>query len=306
MNNFMFKLERKFGRFAVPRLTIIMLICSVIGYVLMFAFPEVMPYLTLDPYQIMHGQVWRLISWILIPPSAPIYLVALILVFYYSIGTTLENTLGAFRYNLYIFGGMFFTVIGSFALLLLSYIFDFKLLELSAEYYFSYVSYYFSMYYINLSVYLAYATLFPESKVMLMFIFPVKIKWLAIVEVVILVYEIFTAFASSKEIGLVVLIAICSSLLNFIIFFISTRKYIRRSKSQVHFRKEVQRSKVKSENTGFRGIYKHKCAICGKTDKDDENMTFRFCSKCDGNYEFCQEHLYTHIHFGKNNENKNN
>ena len=42
---------------------------------------------------------------------------------------------------------------------------------------------------------------------------------------------------------------------------------------------------------------KHKCAICGRTEKDGDNLVFRYCSKCNGNYEFCQEHLYTHKHF---------
>lgn len=301
--NFMYKLERKFGRFAIPRLTIILIVCYVAGYILEIVAPEFLSYLTLNPYEIMHGQIWRLISWVLIPPPASLYFVIIMLLFYYSIGTTLENVWGTFQYNLYIWGGIFFTIVGSFVLLLMSYIFDFSIISLSPKLYFEYASYFFSTYYINLSIYLAYAATFPDAQVLLMFFIPVKMKWMAIVEVVILVYDIINAFRVGTDVGLIYLVVIGSSLLNFIIFFFTTRKYIRRSKAQQRFRNETR--KIKRENTKyeFNGIHKHKCAICGKTDKDDENMTFRYCSKCEGNYEFCQEHLYTHVHFEKNQNN---
>lgn len=305
MNSFLYKLERKFGGFAVPRLTVIILICSALGYILKYAVPGVIPYLTLNPYEIMHGQVWRLVSWVLITPSTRIYFVVLALVFYYSIGTTLEKVWGDFYYNLYFFGGMFFTVLGSFALMLFGYLTDYSVFIFTdMEMYSRFISYNFSMYYINLSFYMAYATTFPNAEVYLMFIFPVKIKWLAIVEVILLVYDIFQAFSINAAYGIVVLTVISSSMLNFLLFFFTTRRYIRKSKAQQRFRNETKKIKAKARNDEFMGVAKHKCAICGITDKDDENMTFRYCSKCEGNYEFCQEHLYTHTHFENNNEQK--
>lgn len=303
MNNFLNKLERKIGRFAVPRLTIVLLVCYVGGYILEIVSPEILSYFTLDPYKILHGQVWRVVSWVLIPPPAQIYFVLLLLLFYYSIGTRLENAWGAFRYNLYIFGGMFFTVIGSFVFYAVSYIFNFRMMSIMPELYFEYISPFFSTYYINLSIYLAYAATFPDAQVLLMFIFPVKIKWLAIIEVIIIVYDVISAFGMGTDIGIIYSIIVFSSLLNFIIFFFTTRKYIRRTKAQQNFRREAQKIKVRQRNAEFTGAAKHKCAICGKTDKDDENMTFRYCSKCEGNYEFCQEHLYTHTHFENNQNN---
>ncbi len=301
--DFMNKLERKFGRFAIPRLTIVLLVCYVAGYILEIVAPEFLSYLTLNPYEIMHGQVWRLVSWILIPPPTSIYFVIIMLLFYYSIGTQLEITWGAFQYNLYIFGGMFFTVIGSFVFYFISYAFNFRMMSIAPELYFEYMSHIFSTYYINLSIYLAYAVTFPNAQVLLMFIFPVRMKWLAIVEVIILAYDILSAFRMGMDVGVIYSVVIGSSLLNFIIFFFTTRKYIRRSKAQQRYRNETKKIKRQSANHDFNGIIKHKCTICGKTDKDDENMTFRYCSKCEGNYEFCQEHLYTHIHFEKNQNN---
>ncbi|MCD8333379.1 MAG: hypothetical protein LUB60_04550, partial [Clostridiales bacterium] len=93
---FLNKLERKFGRFAIPGLMKYIIACYVIGYVIMYTMPNVLSYLTLEPYMIFHyGQVWRLISWVLIPPSqSNIIFVIIMLVLYYQLGTVLEQTWG--------------------------------------------------------------------------------------------------------------------------------------------------------------------------------------------------------------------
>lgn len=102
--NFLNKLERKFGRYAIPHLTTYIIITYVIGYLLNYAFPSALGYMTLDPYMIIfHGQVWRLVSWLLIPPSSLDIFTVIMLFFYYSIGSSLERAWGDFRYNVYIF-----------------------------------------------------------------------------------------------------------------------------------------------------------------------------------------------------------
>ncbi len=106
-------------------------------------------------------------------------------------------------------------------------------------------------------------------------------------------------------------VPIVASLLNFVIFFFSTRDMYRYNPKEIRrkqqFKKAVAQSRV-NPSTG--GITKHKCAICGRTEKDDPNLEFRFCSKCNGNYEYCQDHLFTHQHVKitggyDNEENKN-
>ena len=79
--------------------------------------------------------------------------------------------------------------------------------------------------------------------------------------------------------------------LNFLIFFFSTRNYRSVSPKEVH-RKRTYHRQVQQP----KGVTRHKCAICGRTELDDPNLEFRFCSKCNGNYEYCQDHLFTHEH----------
>lgn len=146
-------------------------------------------------------------------------------------------------------------------------------------------SLYFSTYYINMSIFLAFAATFPEVQVLLMFIIPVKVKWLGILYGLVLVYDFL--FAGS----LVTRIAIASSLLSFVIFFFTSRSHIHMSPKQMKRRAEFKQDIRRNSR-----VTKHKCAICGQTEDDDPSLEFRFCSKCNGNYEYCQQHLFTHTH----------
>lgn len=109
--NWLDKLERKFGRYAIPNLTVYLLAGYVIGFAVYYLAPNLLRYLTLEPYYILHGQIWRIISWVLIPPTGSLFSLFFLVLLYYSLGTALERTWGTFRYNVYIFSGIFFTVI---------------------------------------------------------------------------------------------------------------------------------------------------------------------------------------------------
>ena len=105
---FIDKLERKFGRFGIPNLTIYMIVCYVIGYALMIVNPGILNWLSLEPAYILRGQVWRLVTWVLYPPSTSgvLWFAIAVLFFYYPIGTSLERTIGTFKYTLYILSGV--------------------------------------------------------------------------------------------------------------------------------------------------------------------------------------------------------
>ena len=284
--------ERKFGKYAIRNLSFVLVLCYAVGYVLQMLDRSntLIFYLALNPYAILHGQVWRLFTWILIPPSSGnIFLVLIMLYFYCSIGTTLERTWGTYRYNVYLFQGMLFTIVGSFLLMGYHYLVDADTLAaMSAkglEVYFSYIGIlYFSTIYVNMSIFLAFAATFPEAQVYLMFFIPVKIKWMGIIYAVMLLFQFIQMNADGR-------FAIIASLLNFIVFFITSRNLKHLNPKQIHRRQEFKRDVRKST-----GITKHKCAICGRTEVDSPQLQFRFCSKCDGNYEYCEEHLYTHTH----------
>lgn len=297
--NFIYKLEHKFGRFAIRNLSLILILCYVAGYIIEFAAPAFMGYLTLNPYAIVHGQVWRIVSWILVPPGENnIFFAIIMLVFYYSIGTSLERTWGTFQYNLYLFAGMFFTLIGSFLMMGFCYLFRPELLTgIYSEYtVFEALSYEFSTYYVNISIFLAYAATFPDNQVLLMFIIPIKVKWLGVVYGVFLVYEMISGMLMNGNVGFVYPFVIGSSMLNFIVFFFTTRNYIRMNRSQRKMHRDFARKQRTDKAARNAGITKHRCAVCGRTEKDGDDLVFRFCSKCAGNYEYCQDHLYTHIH----------
>ncbi len=282
MSNF----EKRFGKYAIQNLSLMLILCYAAGYIIQLFNSNFLTYLTLNPYAILHGQVWRLVTWIVVPPSSLDPFTIIMLFFYYSIGTSLERTWGTYRYNVYLLSGMLFTIAGSFVWMGLEYFTATESIPAAyASVLFTYGSMYFSTYYINMSIFLAYAATFPDMQVLLMFIIPIKVKWMGILYGVMMAYEfIFAGNIVSR-------IALGFSLLNFVIFFFTSRKRVHLSPKQMkrraEFRQEVKR------NTR---ITKHKCAICGQTDEDDETLEFRFCSKCNGNYEYCQNHLFTHTH----------
>lgn len=290
MNNFGSNLERKFGRYAIKNISLVLIMCYAAGYLIYQVNPRFLLYLTLNPYEILRGQVWRIFTWVIVPPDmSNLLFVLLMLYFYYSIGTSLERVWGTWRYNIYLLSGMLFTVIGSFLLLGYCYLFQGDLIAyIGAVDYFGSISMYFSTYYINMSIFLAFAATFPEAQVLLMFIIPVKVKWLGVIYGIMLLAEFWQGDVYSR-------FALAASLLNFVVFFLTSRRRIhmspRQVKRQQEFRREVKRSS---------SITKHKCAVCGRTEADSPELEFRFCSKCDGNYEYCQDHLFTHQHIRSN------
>jgi len=289
----MSKFEKKFGKYAISNLTTVLIVCYLVGYILQYTYPTVLNYLTLNPYQILfRGQVWRIVTWIVTPPSiGNLFTTLIMLYFYWSLGHTLERAWGTYRYNVYIFSGMLFTILGSFVSMGISYLIHGEMWPIMSQA----GSLCFSTGYINMSIFLAFALTFPEMHVLLMFIIPIKVKWMGIVYGIMLVWEflegakVFTG-AVILDVSLFSRIAIVSSLLNFIVFFLSSRRLLI-SPKQVHRRQEFKREVHRGA-----AITKHKCAICGRTEETNPELEFRFCSKCNGNYEYCQDHLFTHKH----------
>ncbi len=315
----MSKLERHLGKYAIPHLINYLIGGYLIGYLLSFlnklsGFAAI-DLMTLEPALIFQKfQFWRVITWVLIPPpSGNIFFAAIMIYFYWQLGMALENVLGTFRFNVYIFGGILFTVIGAFILY--------------GVYYFAGgvsvigMGSYFSTYYINLGIFLAFAMCFPEEQILLYFIIPVKMKWMAILYVVLLLPNLVMGGWPTR-------VVIISSLFNFILFFISTKKHAggwsRLSPGEAMRRRQFEREyragrarqgggggnpfgnpygkQGASVDDGGRTIgirrqgARHKCAICGRTEVSNPELEFRFCSKCNGNYEYCNDHLFSHAH----------
>lgn len=295
--NFLNKLERKFAKYAIPNLINYLLIGYGIGYVLQLFQPKLYSLLELSPAYVMQGQVWRLFTWILTTPQDFGFFVIFMFMFYYWIGHTLENNWGTFRYNMYMLSGYLIMTLGAMIIYWITYLVSDGAFAMSLS---------MSTYYINMASFLAFATLFPDVQVYFMMILPIKIKWLAIVDGVYLGYTALYSVAKYFQLagsvtGVYKLalanfcfsqtFAIILSVLNFLIFFFATRNLKKYSpkemKRKYHYQKQVKASQ---------GIAKHKCAICGRTNETNPELSFRFCSKCAGNYEYCEDHIFTHEH----------
>lgn len=278
--NWLDKLERKIGRFAITNLTVYLLAGYVIGFMIVYLMPDLLSWLTLEPALILRGQVWRIISWVLIPPTTNLISLMFLVLLYYSLGTALERTWGTFRYNVYIFSGIIFTVLAVFILYGVFYFVYGVELPLSSV---GLVS----TNYITMSIFLAFAAIYPDMEVLLYFILPIKMKWMA------LVYAVMALYYFIQD-GIVTRVAIGAALLNFVIFFLSTRNLNRYSPKERARRERFKRQSA--PHMHYSNGAKHRCAVCGRTELDDPCLEFRFCSKCNGNYEYCQDHLFTHEH----------
>ena len=286
------RLRRKLEKYAIPNLTLYLIICYGIGYLMQYLVPAGYQYLMLDPFLVLKGQVWRLVTWILIPPdSSNIFFVLITLYLYYSLGGLLERIWGTYKYNVYLFSGLLFTILGAFVLCGYSVLMGAQptmytglyLLNNGSAVYFGQ----FSTYYINMSIFLACAASIPDVQVLLMFLFPIKVKWLGIVYGIILLVNCIQG-------GIATWIVVIFSLLNFLVFFLRSKGKMHLSVGQIRRQQEFHQKMRSAGQT--KGITRHKCAVCGRTELDGDDLEFRFCSKCNGNYEYCQYHLFTHEH----------
>lgn len=314
--------ERFLRKYAVQNLSLVIILCYGFGYLLQYINAPFLNYLTLNPYAICHGQIWRLVTWVLVPPdTSNIFFILIAMLFYYSIGTSLERTWGTYQYNAYIFLGIGITTIGAFVVMIVSYILagmaGVSLTGESAAVYFAAISRYFSTYYVNMSIFLAYAMTFPDAVVLLYFIIPIKVKWMGVIYGVLLAWDFIS---TAMHGGWYVCVAMAASLANFLIFWFRSggaRRFSpKERKRKSDFQRAVRQGKEEaaSQNHGAgnasmhssggaakmrptpAGKARHCCAICKRTELDDPTLEFRYCSRCQGNFEFCQDHLFHHQH----------
>lgn len=272
--NLMNKLERKFGRYAIPNLMYYIVILYAVGVLVQMMAPAFyIQYLMLDARAILHGQIWRIITFMIWPPSTSLFFNLIAIYLYYNLGMTLERVWGTFRFNMYFFMG----VIGHVLAALLIYIITGQVYILTTDY-------------LNFSLFFAFAATFPEMQFYLFFVLPIKAKYLALFDGLYFVYGFLFGGMSQR-------IAIVMSLLNFIVYLFMSRGS-RLNPKEIR-RKQVFHSQMREAQKTAAKIGRHRCAVCGRTEEDDPNLVFRYCSKCEGDYEYCQDHLYTHKHVTK-------
>lgn len=269
------KMERKYGRYAIRNLMYYIIMMYVVGFVLVNVEPFFYwQYLSLDVAAILHGQVWRLVTFMIYPPTTSLIWIVFILLMYYSLGISLERVWGSFRFNVYIFMGILGHILAAFVAYL---VFGEPLLLTPT--------------FLNASVFFAFAATFPDEWFYIYFVIAIRAKWLALFEgATFLMLLIVGNTATRLEIVL--------SLANFIIFFLMTRDYRRVSPKEIKRKKDFK-TQIRPKSRAH-----HVCTVCGRTDEDSPGMEFRYCSKCEGSYEYCMDHLYTHQHIKKSDQNE--
>lgn len=289
---FINRLERKFGKYAIYDVMKYFMIIWVGSTLIANFIPHGLDiyeqYLALDFAKVFRGQIWRIITFIFTPYDLRSFTGILFFFIqvslYLYIGRSLENVWGTFRFNLFLAGGVLFNLLGG----LIYYIgmvviysvngVDIGLID---------GTYIVGLDYLFQSMFFAFAMLFPNVQVLLYFVIPVKVKYLAVIDAVMLAMVVVGSLTRGEfytAIGILVALA------NFFIFFFAFKGKAMSPKHRVRraaFQREVQHA-----GNGPR----HRCAVCGRTELDGEHLEFRYCSKCKGNMEYCSDHLFTHEH----------
>lgn len=268
-------LERKFGKYAVRNLMKIIAIGMLMVYVLAFFSNDFIDNLGFSWKYIIKGQVWRLITFIFVPESTGIFAIFYFLVLMFF-GNIIESYYGSFKLNLYVLVGCLGTIVSN---LLIEKITGTAFPVTNS--------------YLYLSLMLLAATVAPDFELRLYFLIPVKLKYLAIFYGFITMYMFLTGKLLSK-------ILIGFSLLNYILFVViyfagKQKRYIRKYKYSKELDKNRKKAKPKSKAKIIEVAF-HCCEVCGKTEKDDPSLEFRYCSKCDGAHEYCNHHIKDHEH----------
>ena len=269
-------------RFGISNLMRVIVAGNVAVYVLMLLTQSndvnALNFLTFNLHALLRGEVWRLVTFVFVPAYSSPFSLLISLYFYYWIGSTLERQWGTAKFNLYYFSGMLLTVLGAVLASLIT-----------GNYYLTVAG----TNYVNLSMFFAFAVLFPNAQVLLFFIIPVKMKWLAYIDVGLFAVSIVRAILVQNWGGVILPVM---ALLNFLIFAWPTLQGWAQRKQYQHSRQAVNFKKAVHQQQKQQG-YHHKCAVCGRTDTDYPDLQFRYCSKCVGYHCFCQDHIFSHVHF---------
>ena len=261
--NLLDKLERKLGRYAVPNLTIYLIAGQSLFYVLYLTGKLGRETTVLVAGQVLGGEWWRLLIFPFDPPQQGPFFVIFAWYLFYIMAQALEEHWGAFRYNAFLLIGYLLTVGVSFLV----------------------PAYPMSNVFLAGSVFLAFAFLFPDFQIMLFFILPVRIKWLALLTWIGYGYRFL---AGSWPVRLMVLAAVG----NFLLFFARDIRWLVKSGRRQAVKQAARFSRREDEPF-------HRCTVCGITDKTHPKMDFRYCPQCEGQYGYCQEHIFRHEHVKK-------
>jgi len=275
----------KHNKFGIPRLMLWIIGGSLAAFIIMMmdSSGTFLLAIMFSPGKILQGEVWRLITWIFLPMSDNLIWFGLSLYFYYIIGSALEHVWGRAKFTLYYLTGVLLHIIFGFALYFINGV---SWLGIDATD-------------LNLSLFLAFAVLHPDNRVLLFFIIPIKMWWLAAFDLLIYAYRIIMSPLAMK--ALPVLCLLCFLMFTWVDFIEEVKRRIPRRRRAAEWREEVHHAE---QSAGFGNTIKNadsfserKCAVCGKKASEYPEIEFRYCSRCEGLHCFCEEHINSHVHF---------
>ena len=305
------KLRRNFERFCykhrgkgIPNLMLYVVLGSAIVYILSLINGGSVLYelLRFDKALILKGQVWRLVTYIFTyaPGSSPI-LILVGLYFFYHLSRSIELSIGTLKFNLFYFSGM--AMMDIFAMVFCPTA-EIAIAGVSIPLdYFSYVIYADMAWYLHLSLLLLFATTNPDAQFLVFFIIPVKAWLIGLLDIVLLLISVFNMTFPIPLFphNLFPLVGV----LNYLLYvgkdvrnLFPPLRLIRRRKTKqekpqtgtIPFGKKV------ADTPGAKVNYTHRCTVCGRTDVSDPELEFRYCSRCNGYYCYCQDHISNHAH----------
>lgn len=284
LNSAMERFVFRHPNFGIPNLIRFIVIGNVIMFFLLrMTNGAAYLFLGFEWGQVLRGQVWRLVSFVFVPESLQPFNLILSLYFTWFIGSMLEREWGTPKFNLYYLSGVVLTILTGI------------------------ISYYafgggiiLGTYYVGMSMFLAFAALYPDAQLMLLYIIPVKARWLAWADVALFTVDAIASILQGRWLNALLPVV---ALLNFLIFFwceimdqIDRRRSFARhqnSHQTIQFKTAVRQQRKKEAQQGYR----HKCSVCGRTDTEYPGLEFRYCSRCAGYHCFCIDHIFSHEHF---------
>lgn len=266
----------------IPNLMLYISLGTAVVYVMSSMFGNTYLYglLYFDRSLILHGQVWRLFTYPLTYYNSNLLLTAITLLCYYSLGRAMENIWGTLRFNLFYLTGVVMM--------------DIYCLLFGGQA---------SVYYLNMSLFLSYATLYPDAHFLLFFIIPIKAWIFALFDLVLVLLGLFTSPFPYNLFPVI-------SLANYFLFFgkdvLNVIPVSWRANARRLFRKKPKGQKgrtihfdagsYEASHATPKAPYTHRCTVCGRTDVSNPELEFRYCSRCKGYYCYCQDHINNHSH----------
>ena len=307
------KLRQKFNRFCyqhrnwgIPNLMLYITIGNAIVYLMSEMSGNYVLYdaLCFDRDLILQGQVWRLLTCVFtsVFSYSNVLFVAVGLLCYFSLGRAIENIWGTFRFNIFYFSGLL--MMAAFAL-----VFGGMSFQVGDTTYILPPTYFSDMgYYLNLSLFISYATLYPNTQFLILFIIPVKAWIFALLDLALTLMRVFSMPIESFPLNLFPLIALG----NYFLFFgkdvlgliplswqANARRLFKRKKKAKGSPKVIpfpSAGSYEATTASVKAPYTHKCTVCGRTDVSNPELEFRYCSRCNGYHCYCEEHINDHTH----------